>query len=79
MSARKKRTWRWVTRDASDTYYSKALAIHTHHAKPTCDQGVFFIEDGAMLACLEEWAKLTSIDIQPGECVKVEFSAKVVK
>lgn len=79
MSTRKKRTWRWVTRDPEGAYYSKFIAIHSHHKKPNLIASEFISEDGAILACLKEFKKITGIDIKHGECVKVEFSAKVVK
>jgi hypothetical protein len=79
MSTKKKRTWRWVTRDGQDDLFNTFMDIHSHHVKPKWDGRNFHSEEGAAWVCYKEFKKLTGIDIQPGECVKVEFSAKVVK
>lgn len=72
---RKRRTWRWVSRDANDP----CLYVWSGKKKPQNNCGVWQSEDGTYVhVCGGEFKKLTGITIPEGECLKVEFTARVV-
>lgn len=72
--ARKKRTWRWVTRDNE---YSLAVLVHESAIKPVLSPSGkgWKSQSGCNLITIWLMAEVIGIDIQPGECLKVEFGA----
>ncbi len=71
---KKSRTWRWVTRSKYEPY----VEVHLTAKQPTeLDPGYF--EWGAYTVCCKEFRRIFGFTIPQGKCLKVEFSAKVVK
>lgn len=71
-----KRRWRWVTRD-DDICRSHVVEVKKSAKRPEfngCYSGVSEADFDA-----DAFAKITGITIKPGNCIKVEFSAKVVE
>lgn len=76
---RKRRTWRWVSRGVGND----EVCIWTQRKKPKL--GLYAVGlwdpdvDGSFgKVCHKEFKKLTGITIPEGECLKVEFTARVV-
>lgn len=75
MMARRK--WRWVTRD-SDICHEHIVVIAASVKEPTIEDGRFWGATDAEFG-VKEFERLFGITIKPGEAVKVQFDAKVVK
>lgn len=72
------RKWRWVSRDDR----SNMLDVWDSEEKPEWEDGYFCSEDddhGFTPICCKGFRALFGIDIKPGTCVRVEFTAKVLE
>lgn len=69
----KRRPWFWVKRYPSAAYY---VFLYPANKKPgaTGTSGRY-----CFVLLAKRFIRATGIKIKPGECLKVEFSAKVVK
>jgi hypothetical protein len=73
------RNWRWVTRDAD---HDADLVVIRHDPEtPTYwPKGKFYEVIGPMHeVCADEFLDLFGFVPEPGQCLKVEFSAKVIE
>jgi len=71
-----KRKWRWVSRDKTGTNYDSN--VHNGARKPKPIDGLFF--DGLLFTVSsKEFRRLFGFCPKPGDAMKVEFTAKVVK
>lgn len=74
------RKWRWVSRDKSER--EEFVDVWANKEKPSA-----YVEFGETIfggaryasICHAELLALTGIDIKPGQCVRVEFTAKVLE
>lgn len=69
------RNWRWVSRDAD----SDLVEIWGGEAMPDCDDWLYVGDGHYCMMSHSFFLALTGIDIQPGQCVKVEFTARVIE
>lgn len=82
---KKRRTWRWVTRDNENDGDHDFLHIWESLAEPVDygEEGGFCPVaddcDNSVVVCAVEFKDLFGFVPRPGQCLKVEFSAKVVK
>lgn len=74
-----KRTWRWVTRDKGDSWGRDVVLIWTSTGKPKNLGGSlgFKGRSNFIMICVAELEVLFPT-IKPGQCIKVEFSGKVI-
>ena len=70
-----KRRWRWVTRDSGTGF----IKVWASHLKPDKNDLGDYRGGGFVTVCCDEFKLATGIKIKPSECLKVEFSAKVVE
>jgi hypothetical protein len=78
---RRARTWRWITRDKIDWLtWSNFIEVHATVKKPRWNEcfNSYVSQESAKICC-KEFKRLFGFVPKPGECLKVEFSAKVVK
>ncbi len=67
--------WRWVSRDDGED----TVCIWDGKDKPEAFDGIFDALDSFVGVRNAGFLSLFGIDIQPGQCVKVEFTAKVLE
>lgn len=73
-----KRTWRWVSRDAE----RDDIDIWPSVGKPLWDGYMWVLKQGqdfSAQVCSVEFVELFGFAPKHGTCIKVEFTAKVVK
>lgn len=75
------RRWRWVSRD---NYSNSGVEIWPGEGCPERKEGSEYYscttgsgQSGSM--CYKEFVKVVGFNIEQGTCVKVEFSAKLIK
>ena len=71
------RNWRWVSLDDVDTH----VTIWEAADKPRATDGQYYLPDSICLSVMH-WSifrKLYGIDIKPGQCLRVAFTAKVIE
>jgi len=75
------RKWRWVTRDLPGGHCPGTVAIWASPERPKLSGSSYFQATGraAGSACPYEFGILTGIDVQPGQCIKVEFITKILE
>ena len=75
----KPRTWRWVSRDIGSDF----VEIWFGGKKPILGfdaEGEFACANGACVSvCVDELTATIGREIQPGECVKVNFNLTVLE
>ena len=71
------RKWRWVTRNARRILCSQYVRVWASVKEPVSDRGSYCGGEYTCV-CVEEFALLTGIVVKEGECLRVEFVAKVV-
>lgn len=75
MAKKRKRKWVWIGADRDRT-----VCFHAQKEKPTLNfwkEWESFSKSGYI--CIDDFNAATGLNLKPGDCVKVEFSAKVVK
>jgi hypothetical protein len=70
---KKTRDWRWVTVESHKLVY-----IWSGENRPINDESWYQEEGSAAPVCRREFNESTGLNLQPGDCVKVKFSAEIV-
>lgn len=78
------RNWRWVSRDTGDKRVDVWIGNEEPKVYRESDTVIFdcqtaTIGEAFVSIPAKQFLALTGIDIQPGQCVKVEFTAKVLE
>ena len=80
------RTWFWASRNEDEVI--DEINIHVRAKKPKRDKDcpeiwdLFFsasASEGDIEVCRKYFEKFTGIQLKPGECKKIQLSAKVIK
>lgn len=74
------RNWRWVTRNPKNTSAQfVAIWLSQERPKMQAEIEIWLGRGEKVLVCAAEFKRLTGINIKPGECLKVEFTARVIE
>lgn len=74
---KQERKWRWVT--CQKDYRGLLVWIHSGAKKPSLGPYGFFVGPHSVAICHNEFFLATGVLLKDGDCLKVEFNAKVLE